>query len=109
MGSRIQFGELVIRSALIVMIGACMLACTSSETIKLSPTEVAESTAETVNINTASKEELMRIPFIGEKLAGEIIEHRTRFGPFRKKEHLLFLSGISDRRFREISHLIRVD
>ena len=62
-----------------------------------------------ININTASAAELERLPNVGEKLAREIIEHREKFGKFRKPEHLLFVRRISDRQFREIRNLIRVE
>ena len=69
-------------------------------------TQVSESA---INVNTASAAELERLPHVGEKLAREIIEHREKFGRFRKPEHILFVRRVSDRRFREIRHLIRVE
>ena len=65
--------------------------------------------AAAVNINTASVEELQKIPYIGEKMADRIIEHRERYGPFRRAEDLILIPGISDSRFRKIRSLIRVD
>lgn len=62
-----------------------------------------------VNINTASVEELQKLPNIGEKTALAIIEHRERFGKFRKPEHLMLVPRISDRRFREIRHFIKTE
>ena len=62
-----------------------------------------------VNINTASADELQRIPHIGEKVAGRIIEHRETNGPFRRVEHLMLIQGISDKRFRKIRPLVRVE
>lgn len=35
-----------------------------------------------INLNTASRAELDRIPAIGEKCAQQIIEYRTKNGPF---------------------------
>jgi competence ComEA-like helix-hairpin-helix protein len=67
------------------------------------------SSVEAINVNTANRHDLLRIPHVGERLAQEIIEHREMHGPFRKPEHLMLLNGISDTRFREIRHLIRVD
>lgn len=64
---------------------------------------------EAININTAGAEELRRIPAIGEKLALGIIEFREKHGPFRRPEHLILINGISDRRFRDIRHLVRVE
>ena len=62
-----------------------------------------------VNINSASAEELQKIPHIGEKIAAQIIEHRERYGPFRRAEDLILIPGISDSRFRKIRSLVRVD
>jgi competence ComEA-like helix-hairpin-helix protein len=61
-----------------------------------------------VNINTASREELERLPGIGQALASRIIEHRERFGRFRRAEHLIMVRGLSDRRFRALRSLITV-
>jgi competence ComEA-like helix-hairpin-helix protein len=62
-----------------------------------------------VNINIASAEELEKLSNIGAKTAQEIINHREKFGAFRKPEHLLLVRGISDSRFREIRHLIKAE
>ena len=62
-----------------------------------------------VNINTAPLEDLQKIPHVGESLARKIIEHRETNGPFRRAEHLILVSGISDRRFRKIRPLVRVE
>ena len=53
----------------------------------------------TVSLNEASREELERLPGIGPALAARIVEHRERFGRFRRAEHLLLVRGISERRF----------
>ena len=55
-----------------------------------------------VPINEASREELERLPGIGPALAARIVEHRERFGRFRRAEHLLLVRGISERRFLQL-------
>jgi competence ComEA-like helix-hairpin-helix protein len=65
--------------------------------------------AERININTASFEELQRIPHIGPSAAQKVIEHRGKHGPFRRPEELILVQGISDARFRRIRHLISVE
>ena len=65
--------------------------------------------AAAININTTSAGELQKIPYIGEKLAAQIVEHRERYGPFRTAESLILIPGISDSRFRKIRELVRVD
>ena len=94
--------------AIIAMSVCTLSSCNDSEADRsMVPEVVADS--EAININDASKEELQRIPYVGEKLAGSIVEHRERFGAFRRPEHLLLIQGVSDMRFRQIRHLIRVD
>lgn len=78
------------------------------EQVSLSNAKLSPSAA-SVNINNASTEELQKIPHIGEKIAGQIIEHRERYGPFRRAEDLILIPGISDSRFRKIRSLVRVD
>jgi len=62
-----------------------------------------------VNINTASANELETLPGIGKALAARIIEHREKYGPFRKPEHLIIVRGISDKRFQALRDLITVE
>jgi competence protein ComEA len=52
---------------------------------------------------------LEALPNVGPNLAKKIVEHRERFGRFRKPEHLLMIEGVSDKRFREIRHLVKVE
>jgi competence ComEA-like helix-hairpin-helix protein len=61
-----------------------------------------------ININTAAANELETLPGIGKGLAERIIEHREKFGPFRRSEHLIIVRGISDRRFRALRDLVTV-
>jgi competence ComEA-like helix-hairpin-helix protein len=77
-------------------------------TSKLAPTHsVASNTL--ININTGTREELEKLPGVGEGLAARIIEHRGRHGAFRRVEHLIMVRGISERRFNELRAFITVD
>ena len=62
-----------------------------------------------ININTASARELEKLPGIGRGFAQRIVEHREKYGPFRRSEHLIMVRGLSDKRFRELRDLITVD
>lgn len=59
-------------------------------------------------MNTASSQELERLPGIGKVIAERIVAHREQYGPFRRAEHLMMVRGISDRKFRAIRSLIVV-
>ena len=73
------------------------------------PTTTSSATSKRININTASAKELEALPGIGEGLARRIIEHRRRYGPFQRVEHLMMVRGISDARFHAVRHLITVE
>ena len=62
-----------------------------------------------ININSAPASELESLPGIGKALAARIVEHRDKYGPFRRPEHLIIVRGISDRRFRALRELITVE
>ena len=62
-----------------------------------------------ININTASVKDLEKLPGIGKGLAERIVEHREKYGPFRRPEHLIMVRGISDKRFRALRALITVE
>ncbi len=62
-----------------------------------------------ININTASAAELEKLPDIGAQTANDIIKYREEYGRFRKPEHLLLVRRISNKRFREMRSLIKVE
>lgn len=63
---------------------------------------------ERVNLNTASKEELMRLPGIGEAKADAIISYRESGGGFENIEEIMQISGIKSAAFEKIKDRIEV-
>lgn len=61
-----------------------------------------------ININQATKNELMSLPGIGEAKANKIIEYRTINGSFINIEELKKVSGISEEIYNKIKELVRV-
>jgi competence protein ComEA len=55
-----------------------------------------------VNINTATKEELSSIKGVGEKRAQEIIDYRTKNGPFKTVDDLQKVPGIGPGLMKQI-------
>jgi DNA uptake protein ComE-like DNA-binding protein len=43
-----------------------------------------------IDINRASIQELEKLPHVGAKIAQRIVEHREKYGKFRRPEDLLF-------------------
>ena len=61
-----------------------------------------------ININTASRSELMDLPGIGTVLAGRIIDYRTQNGAFSNINDIRKVSGIGEKRFETIKDRITV-
>lgn len=69
---------------------------------------IDSTTDEKVNINTASKEELMKLPNIGDKRADSIIEYRQN-NKFENIEDIKNVSGIGNNYFEQMKELIKID
>ncbi len=61
-----------------------------------------------ININTASKEELMTLPGIGEAKAIEIINYRTKHGYFNTTLEIMNVLGIKEATYEKIKDYITV-
>ena len=61
-----------------------------------------------VNINQASAEEIARLPRVGAKLAGRIVEHRTQHGAFKRPEDLMQVKGVGEKLFSTLRPYVTV-
>lgn len=68
----------------------------------------SSSSGEVININTANKEQLMKISGVGKTKAEAIIEHREKNGDFKKKEDITKVRGIGKATFEKIKDKIEV-
>lgn len=76
-----------------------------------SPSEITsptESTSSLININTATLEELDRLPNIGPVIAQRIIDYRTEYGDFQSVYDLLDVTGIGEKTLEKILDLITI-
>ena len=62
-----------------------------------------------VNINTASEEELDKLPGVGPSTASKIISFREKTGNFKKIEDILNVPGIGESKFAEMIEFISVN
>lgn len=63
---------------------------------------------EKININKASKEELMTLPGVGESRAESIVKYREGQGAFQSIEDIMQVSGIKEGLFEKIKDLITI-
>lgn len=109
---------IVFRARFIAVVVCCVYAASCADLPRhTSRIQLEQNAAETVttssiahvNINTATAAELERLPGIGAGFAARIVEHRSRYGAFRRKEHLLIVRGMGERRYEAIESLIVVE
>ena len=85
-----------------------------AEEVKTPDTTTAVSASESgnasettlIDINTAGLEQLVTLPGIGPSLADRIIKYRTEIGKFQKKEELISVKGIGQKKYEKISGMI---
>ena len=62
-----------------------------------------------LNINSADKEDLLKIKGIGPVLAQRIVDYRTSQGPFLSVDDIIYVKGIGEKKFRQINDFIKID
>lgn len=62
-----------------------------------------------IDLNSANAAELEALPRIGPALAERIMEHRERFGGFRRIEDLDRVQGIGERTIELLRPFVRID
>ena len=94
------------RIVLILFVSMSIAAC-STRVVYDEPR--VEASPGAININTATADELERLPHIGRKTAEAIVQFRGENGAFRRVEHLMLIRGVSRKRYDELHPLLRAE
>ncbi|MGB9695707.1 MAG: ComEA family DNA-binding protein [Ignavibacteria bacterium] len=62
-----------------------------------------------ININTATKDELIKLPGVGPSTAEKIIEYREKINGFKKIEDIMKVKGIGQKKFEKMKPYIFVE
>ena len=65
--------------------------------------------AQTINLNSASAEDFMRLPKIGKVTAQRIIDYRNKHGRFSSVDELLNVKGIGVKTFERIKGEVTIE
>lgn len=68
----------------------------------------AQTKKEPLDLNTATAEQLEKLPGIGPTTAKAIVRFREKSGPFRRVEDLLAIRGITKKKLEKIRPLVTV-
>lgn len=74
--------------------------------VSLQKLSVPSTSLQRLNINTASRSELVTLPGVGEAMADRILLHRRERGAFRSANDLLAIKGIGKKKLERIAPLI---
>jgi competence protein ComEA len=82
------------------------LSATNSQALSQTERPPSKPTQSCINLNTATEEELTRLPGVGEVIAARIISYRERHGPFRRPEEIIIVEGFSEKKYRAITGML---
>ncbi len=94
------------RKPLICLLAFCVLLSLASLAVGASPGDAGGKGQ--ININTATVEELLQLPRVGQKVAERIVLYRKENGKFKTVEDLKTVRGIGEKVFEKIQPMVCV-
>jgi competence protein ComEA len=100
----------VFSKALVLAVSAAVLVVPllAQQAQQAQQAQAGKSAGEKINLNSASLDELQKLPRIGPKVAQRIIDFRKQNGPFKRVEDLMKVRGIGEKLFSQLKDRITV-
>jgi competence protein ComEA len=92
--------------SVLAICGTLLFTAPATATAQSTEPQAATPAKPTINLNSATLEQLESLPGIGRKVAERIIEHRTKSGGFKRIEELMNVKGIGEKSFLKLKPLI---
>jgi competence protein ComEA len=80
----------------------------AQQTPPATPPKTVSQSQSPVNLNTATKADLEKLPGIGPSMAQRILDYRQKNGSFKKVEELMNIQGIGEKSFLKLKALVVV-
>jgi len=94
--------------ALSLVLGLAVLPVLAQQTQQTPTSQAGKPAVEKVNLNTATLEELQKLPQVGPKIAQLIIDYRKQNGNFKKIEDIMKVRGIGEKTFARMKDMLVV-
>jgi competence protein ComEA len=91
----------------VLALSALLMTASVSAQTAAAPAAAAAQKA-SINLNTATLDQLETLPGIGRKTAERILEQRQKSGGFKKIEELMNIKGIGEKSFLKIKPMVFV-
>lgn len=71
--------------------------------------KITPDSGQQIALNTATQEQLERLPGVGPSMAGRILAYRQQAGRFEKVEDLMMVTGVGPKKFAKIAPCVKLD
>ena len=97
-----KFGIPVMALAAVTLMLATPAAAAAGKARGVDAKDSKQESAAPIDVNTATVEELMSVPGIGQVVAQRIAEYREKNGPFKTVDDLLKVQGIGEKSLEKL-------
>ena len=92
----------------VLALSALLMMASGAQAQTPAPSPAAAAQKTSINLNTATLDQLETLPGIGRKTAERILDQRQKSGGFKKIEELMNVKGIGEKSFLKIKPMVFV-